>query len=124
MSLRRHRSPPRGMMLAFMALAIQALIPFFLAVEIARAANPIDAGNIPLCSSVAHHDGTTGDHPSNGSCPICAAVAAGYTFAAPQPLAVPLPRRCDSVALSVASLRGSSSFIAPAYQSRGPPAIA
>ncbi len=123
MSLRRHRSP-RGIFLAFIALAIQALIPFFLAVEIARAANPVDAGSIPLCSSVAHHNGTTGDQPSNGSCPICAAVAAGLTFSAPPPLAVPLPRRCDSADLSVAPLHSAFSFIAPAYQSRGPPAVA
>ena len=123
MSLRGHRSPPRGVLLAFIALAIQALIPFFLAVEIARAAGPVDTGSIPLCSSIAQHSGTSSDQPSNGSCPICAAVAAGYTFAAPPPLAVPLPRHCDSIDLSVAPLHGPLSFIAPAYQSRGPPAI-
>jgi len=124
MSLRRDHAPPRGMLLAFIALALQALIPFFLAVEIARAANPAAADGISICSSLGHHAGTSSDQPSNGSCPICAAVAASYTFAAPPPLAVPLPRRCDKVDLSGAPLPGTFSFLAPAYQSRGPPAIA
>jgi len=127
-SARRRRlpqtRPPRGVWLAFLALVIQVLLPFFLAVEIARAANPADPGGIPICSSLGHHDaGSASDQPSSGSCPVCAAVAAGQSFTAAAPLAVPMPRFCGRADLSVARLRGATFLVSSPYQSRGPPSI-
>jgi hypothetical protein len=130
MRARRHRlpqtRPPRGAWLAFLAVALQVLLPFFIAVEIARADVP--GPDAVICSALgsgAHHDGgTTNDHQSDGGCPICAAVAAGQSFTAPAPLAVPTPRVCDRVDLSVAPLRGIALLVSSPYQSRGPPTIA
>ena len=52
---RWHRSAsqtPRGAWLAFVAVAMQVLVPFFLMVEIARASEP--GGATVICSSLGH----------------------------------------------------------------------
>lgn len=128
MALRRrrqhHRKNLRGTLLAFIALTIQAMLPFFLAVEMARASNPAYADSIPICSSFGHHGGgTAGDQPGNGSCPVCAAVAAGQSFTAATQLAVPMPCDRGRVDLSVAPLRATAFVVSSPYQSRGPPTI-
>jgi hypothetical protein len=123
-----HRKHPRGLFLAFVAVALQAMLPFFLAVEIARANNPAFADSIPICSSLgpaAHHDsGTADDHQGGGSCPICAAVAAGLSFTAPPVPPLPLPVACGHVVPTTTDTPRLSFDAASPYQSRGPPAIA
>ncbi|HEY3919205.1 MAG TPA: DUF2946 family protein [Stellaceae bacterium] len=128
MSLTRHRREhrnPRGALLAFIAVAIQAMLPFFIAVAMVEAANPAFADAVPICSAdpAGHHDGgTTSDQ--HGSCPICAAVAAGQSFVAPPVPAIALPVSCKSVSLPSSAAPRLSSVAASSYQSRGPPAIA
>jgi hypothetical protein len=130
MALRRrrqhHRKNPRGTLLAFIALAIQAMLPFFLAVEMARAVNPAYADTIPICSSLGHlDDGSTSDrHQGGASCPVCAAVAASQSFASPAPLAVPMPRISGPIELSVALFHETDLLLGSPYQSRGPPTVA
>jgi DUF2946 family protein len=122
-----HRKPPRGTLLAFLALAIQAMLPFFLAVEIARAANPAFADTVVICSALGHHDsnGTTGDHHSIADgCPICTALAAGHGFTAPPTTPLPLPVACEGIALSAPNASAAALLATSSYQSRAPPAIA
>lgn len=131
MALRRrrqnHRKNPRGTLLAFIAVAIQAMLPFFLAVEIARASNPAFGDSIPICSSLgpAGHQtsGTAGDH-QGGTCPICAAVAAAQGFTAPPVPPLPLPVACGHVVSATTDTPRLSFDAASPYQSRAPPAIA
>jgi hypothetical protein len=117
---------PRGTLLAFIAATVQAMLPFFVAVQIAVIANPANA-DIPICSAnPAQHDtGTSDDHrgTANG-CPICIAVAASQAFTAPSPILVPLPVSCDRVVLSATEKPSLSLDALSPYQSRGPPSIA
>ena len=133
MAFRRRRqhqhTKPRGILLAFFAVAIQAMLPFFVAVAIARASNPAFAENVPICSSLgpaAHHDsGTTGDdQQSGGGCPICAAVAVGQSFTATAAPQLPLPVSCDRVVLSATDTPSLACDVSSSYQSRAPPSIA
>jgi hypothetical protein len=122
-----HRKPPRGTLLAFLALAIQAMLPFFLAVEIARAANPAYADTVVICSALGHHDsnGTTGDHRGMADgCPICSALAASHAFTAPPATPLPLPVACGGVARATPDTATAAFFAASSYQSRAPPIIA
>ena len=128
MTLRRHRKNPRGTLLAFIAVAIQAMLPFFVAVAMVRASNPAFADSIPICSSLGpagqHDSGTAGDHRGGGACPICAAVAAAQSFTAPPAPLVPLPVSCARIALPSTDTPRLSFKSASPYQSRGPPTIA
>jgi hypothetical protein len=120
--------PPRGAWLAFLALAIQVLLPFFLAVEIARANEP--GSTVVICSALgagAHHESNPSGsdrHGSIGSCPICTALAAGHGFTAPPAPPQPLPVVGASVDLAATD----AALVAPVaisfYQSRGPPSVA
>ncbi|HLI20722.1 MAG TPA: DUF2946 family protein [Stellaceae bacterium] len=121
-----HRKNPRGTLLAFIAVALQAMLPFFIAVELVRATNPAFADTIPICSSLgatAHHNNGAASDQKGGSCPICAAVAAAQSFTAPPAPAVPLPTvfirlvptSTDAPCLGFGALSP--------YQSRAPPAI-
>jgi hypothetical protein len=115
------------MLLAFLALAIQAMLPFFLAVEIARAANPAYADTVVICSALGHHDsnGTTGDHHGIADgCPICTALAAGHGFTAPPATPLPLPVACGGVALAAPDATAAAFFATSSYRSRAPPTIA
>lgn len=131
MAFRRRRQhqniKPRGLSLAFIAVAIQAMLPFFIAVAIVRASNPAFAENIPICSSLgpaAHHDsGAAGDQHGANSCPICAAVAAGQSFTATAAPQLPLPVSCDRVVLSATPTPSVSLDASSPYQSRAPPFI-
>lgn len=122
-----HRKNPRGTLLAFFAVAMQAMLPFFVAVAMVRAANPAFADTIPICSSLGtagHHDsGNAGDQGTSG-CPICAAVAAGQSFTAPPVIAAPIPVACDRIVLSMVDAPQVIFAAASPYHSRGPPAIA
>lgn len=122
-----HRKNPRGTLLAFLAVAIQAMLPFFLAVELVRASNPAFADTIPICSSLgpaAHHDDGAADDHQGGRCPICAAVAAAQSFTSPPAPLVPLRIACVRIALPTTDIPRLSFDALPAYQSRAPPAIA
>jgi DUF2946 family protein len=123
----RHRNPPRGTWLAFLALAIQAMLPFFLAVEIARAGNPAYADSIPICSALGHRGSgdTSGDHHGIADgCPICTALAAGHAFTAPPATPLPLPVACAGIALSAPEASAAAVLATSSYQSRAPPVIA
>lgn len=130
MALRRHRQhcpkTPRGMIVAWMAVAMQALLPFFIAVAIVRAANPVDAGEIPICAAFGtHRSGDPADqHSGTGSCPVCAAVAAAQSCTAPPAVLPPLPQSGERIVLATPDAPSLSLRIAAPYQSRGPPAIA
>ncbi|HZT51908.1 MAG TPA: DUF2946 family protein [Stellaceae bacterium] len=124
------RRPPRlerlGVRLAFLALFIQALIPFLLTVEIrAHAADPLH-GSESLCL----HDGggASGGAPHQdcnlACCPLCSTLAASVAFGvAGQPAPqgpgfariAPPPVR-DDPAAAPAPLRLS-------YRSRAPPRL-
>lgn len=133
MALRRrrhhHRKNPRGTLLAFVAVAMQAMLPFFVAVAMVRASNPAYADNIPICSSLGtaeHGDsGSSGDRHANcGDCPICTALAAGQGFTAPPAVALPLPLSRGRIVLAATHTPRLSLVAASPYQSRGPPSIA
>jgi hypothetical protein len=130
MSGRRHRAlrkTPRGAVLAFLALALQVLLPFFVAAEIAHANAHGDAAII--CSALgpgAHEaNGTTGDrHGIAASCPICTALAAGQGFAPPPAPPLPLPTALGHSVVAVADTSARAALIPSAYRSRAPPSIA
>jgi hypothetical protein len=131
MIARRHRSqtrPPRGAWLAFLAIAMQVLLPFLLAAEIARADEP---GSVAvICSAlgpVAHHDSGTKDGDNHGlttSCPICTTLSAAHGFTPPPAAPLPLPVACASIDLSAAVIVTFAVVSTFSYQSRGPPPIA
>lgn len=124
-----HRKNPRGTLLAFIAVAMQAMLPFFVAVAMVRASNPAYADTLAICSSLGtagHSDnGTTGDQHANcGDCPICTALAAGQAFTAPPTVPLPLPVSHGRINLSTSDTPQLSLVAASPYQSRGPPSIA
>ena len=126
---RRHeRKPPRGALLAWLAVAIQALLPFFIAVEIARASNPAYADTVVICSALGgpqHQSGTGGDHHGVADgCPICTALAATHGGTAPLAAPLPLPGISSRVALTAHETSRLAFHLTAAYRSRAPPAIA
>lgn len=132
MALRRRRQHhrnrpqgenPRGTLLGFIAATLQAMLPFFVAVQIAVMTNPAYAG-APICSagSARHDTGTSGDHGANGgSCPICASVAASQAFTAPPLILVPLPVARGRIVLTITDTPSLSLDASSPYQSRAPP---
>jgi hypothetical protein len=125
---RRHRSetrPPRGAWLAFIAVAMQVLLPFFLAVEIARASEP---GSVAvICSALGHDTQQNGDDTDHGladHCSICTTLAAAQAFAPPAAPPLPLPVSIGRSDLSAAEFTQAALLVPSPYQSRGPPAIA
>lgn len=114
------------MLLAWMAVAMQALLPFFIAVAIVRATNPAYAGEIPICAAFGtHQSGDPADHHSGtGSCPVCAAVAAVHNSTASPAPVLPLPQSGAHIVLSAPDAPSLSPIAAVSYQSRAPPAIA
>jgi hypothetical protein len=125
---RRHcseRKVPRGAWLAFLALALQVLLPFFLAVEIARADEP--GGIAVICSALGHdthrHNNAT-DHGLADHCSICTTLAAAHGFAPPVTPPLPMPISAGRAVLTVTDAAQAAILIAAPYQSRGPPAIA
>jgi hypothetical protein len=130
MALRRrrnhHRKNPRGSLLAFVAVAMQAMLPFFVAVALVRASNPAYADSIPICSSLGtagHSDnGTNGEQHANcGDCPICTALAAGQAFLAPPTVPLPVPVSLGRIVLTTTDTPRLALLAASPYQSRGPP---
>lgn len=127
--LHRHGKNRRGTLLAFIAVAMQAMLPFFVAVALVRASDPAYAGTIPICASpgTAGHgaNGTSGDQHANcGDCPICTALAAGQAFTAPPTVPLPVPVSIGRIVLSATDTPQLSLLASSPYQSRGPPALA
>ena len=126
---RRHRSrtrSPRGAWLAFLAVALQVLVPFFLMAEIARADEPGSAAVI--CSALGHHtqqgSNNATDHGLADHCSICTTLAAAQSFAPPAAPPLPLPATIGRSIAAVADISASTLLINSPYQSRGPPSIA
>jgi len=110
--------------IAIVATLVQALIPFLLAAEIDHAV----AGNLPICSVGDHFDGRSPGSPSDrhktgdsGTCPICVALHASLAFAAPFPIAVPVPGPAISLAQAGTRQPRPRVFTAASYRSRAPP---
>jgi hypothetical protein len=130
MTRRRHRSAKqasRGVWLAFLAVAMQVLVPFFLMVEIARANEP--DGPTVICSSFGHaihqDNGNTADHGLTAHCcSICTALAAAQGLAPPAAPPLPLPVSLGRSDLTSVGVARSALLLTSSYRSRGPPAIA
>jgi len=112
---------PEGFSLAFLALLIQALLPFFIAVEIATFSDEA-AATTTICSHSTHHEGGT-DHANHGACPLCIALSAAQPFTATTSVALPLPRATEGPALHTSSARRVIIVAAAPYRSRAPPTI-
>jgi hypothetical protein len=113
---------PDGVSLAFLALFLQALLPFFVAVEIATFSASANA-ETAICShsGAQHEDGA--DHTNHAACPLCIALSAAQPFTAATPVSLPLPRAMESRALQASSSRRVIITAAAPYQSRAPPTI-
>jgi len=123
------RLGPIGVGLAALSLAIQLLLPFVLANEIAFA-NPSGGAPGPslICSAsglaqIPGHrsDDGSSKHGLAGGCPICMALAAGQAFVASAPIIMPPP---VAVAAVVELGRGPVRLAALpplSYRSRAPP---
>ena len=122
------RAAPQGAWLAFLAVAIQILLPFLVAYEIALASTPARAeATTVICSSAptSHQsDHATGHGAAGHPCPICVASAASQAFTAAPPVALPSPRGAAIVFRAAAPETRADRSFAAAYQSRAPPAIA
>jgi len=128
MTARQHRAQtpaPRGAWLAFLALAMQVLVPFFMAVEIARAEVPGAAAVI--CSALGHetHEGNgDADHGLGDHCSICTTLAAAQGFAPPSAPPLPPPATVDRTILAAADIPQAALLVTLSYRSRGPPSVA
>lgn len=120
--------------LGLFALAIQAVLPLVVAVEISLAAGagrdsafeiceyghvhaaaPHDEDDAPGKSH--HHDRGDGD----GLCPICIALHAAPVFTAPATLPLPLPAARQVVIAAVEPRSPAHPVTPSAYRSRAPP---
>jgi hypothetical protein len=123
------KAAPQGTWLAFLALAVQVLLPFLVAYEIGLASTPAyAAGTTVICSAssptaprAVHH---TAHHGLADGCPICIALAAAQAFTAAPPVALPLPQ-AQSVILHHAGVAPRPyASTATSYNPRAPPSIA
>jgi hypothetical protein len=122
---RPQRKAPRGALLAFLAVAMQVLVPFFLMVEIARADTP--DGVAVICSALGHNtqqNGSTSDHGLADHCSICTTLAAAQAYAPPAAPPLPMPASISHSDLSAADSAQAALLVTSSYQSRGPPSIA
>jgi hypothetical protein len=122
---RPQQKAPRGALLAFLAVAMQVLVPFFLMVEIARADTP--DGVAVICSALGHNtqqNGSTSDHGLADHCSICTTLAAAQAYAPPAAPPLPMPASISHSDLSAADSAQAALLVTSSYQSRGPPSIA
>lgn len=115
-----------GAWLAFLAVAVQVLLPFIVAYEIALAGSPAYADDFPICHAAGPANtapGSLGNHVNPNSCPICAAMAVGHAFTAPPPIAAPLPQILRYVDFDVSVPVQRIALACAPYQSRAPPAL-
>jgi hypothetical protein len=127
----RGKTPPEGIGLAFLALAIQVLLPFLVAYEITLAGTPAYAeSKIQICSvsgstsSSAHPIDHAAHHGLTDGCPICLALAASQAFTAAAPVALPLPQAEPILQHQAAHTPQVFSGTTASYRPRAPPAIA
>ncbi|MGH7033049.1 MAG: DUF2946 family protein [Stellaceae bacterium] len=127
---RRPRTARSGAALAFLALALQVLLPFLVAFDIALASRPAEAGPAGVICSAGLADAhaspssnrrATHHHGLSDNCPICTALAASQAFTAASPILLPLPRDAFVFAPERVAVRGIPGFAAAAYDSRAPP---
>jgi hypothetical protein len=117
-----------GLLLGFFAMAVQALLPLLVAVEIgiigrAEAAPRGElAGAVTLCGG-GGADRSSGHAPRGvaDGCPICIAVAAGQGFTVPVMASVAMPDRAGFASFEEALRGGAEPVAATAYDSRAPP---
>ena len=125
MRFRRHERRCLAAWLGLICLAVQALLPLLLAVEIA--AQPFDPAAEALClhSSAAppQPDQTPHHHSGISGCPICLTLAASAAFTEPTPLALPLPDLVRSDAYAHAEGGPRTQFFRASYRSRAPPQL-
>jgi len=127
----RRKAAPQGTWLAFLALAIQVLLPFFVAYEIALASTPAYAeGTTVICSAsgstaspAPHQVDHTAHHGVAGSCPLCIALAASQAFTAAAPVALPLPQAKSVILHNAVQAPRVFSGATLSYNSRAPPFI-
>ncbi len=118
---------PAGIGMAFLAVAIQVLLPFLVAYEIALMASPAYAGTVTfICSASGTHsqvpDGSNQSHHGlSDGCPLCTAMAAGQAFTTPSPVALPLPRVVEGDIVTAPIAPRIAPIVAAPYQSRAPP---
>lgn len=133
--LRRcHRSgvstrQPAGAWLAFLAIAVQILLPFLVAYEIGLAGRPADAATISICHTPAatapeQGSGSPTHHGLGDGCPICVALAAGQAFTAAAPVVLPVPQATVLTLPLDMQVLGAAAFAGASYNPRAPPTIA
>lgn len=123
---------PQGIGLAFLALAIQALLPFLVAYEIAFSGTPAYAeGTTIICSAsgstaspAAHQTNHNSHHGLADGCPICLALAAGQAFTTTAPIAAPSPQAAAVILTLTALAPSAFADFSASYNPRAPPFIA
>jgi hypothetical protein len=128
----KQRPAPQGTWLAFLALAVQVLLPFFVASEIALASAPAYAeGTTVICSAsgsttapASNSANHASHHTLSDGCPICIALAASHAFTTAPPVALPLPQARAVVLHHAADAPRAFATTAASYNPRGPPSIA
>jgi hypothetical protein len=126
---RRPRTARSGAALGFLALTVQALLPFLVAFDIALASPSAAAGPAGIiCSAglagtgAAPSSNRAAHHGLSDNCPICTALAAGQAFTAAPPILLPLPQDAFVFAPDRTVVRSAPALTAAAYESRAPPA--
>jgi hypothetical protein len=130
---RKTQEAPQGLWLAFLALAIQTLLPFLVSYEIALASSPALAETMVICSASGPATTPAGLQANNHAahhgiaahaCPLCIALASSQVFAAAHSVALPLPQGNPvAIAPSTVTLR-TGAAPAASYNPRAPPFIA
>lgn len=109
-----------GRFLVFLAVYVQALLPFFVVADLRIAEFRIAA--FPIChSDGSSTPGTADKGHATDCCPLCLALGAGGPFTAPPEPALPLPRDATSVAATRAASISSGYDTAVDYDARAPP---
>jgi hypothetical protein len=124
----RQQRAPSGVALAFLALALQVLLPFLVAYEIGVLGNPASAETTIICTASGSHavpnQQSGADQPDHaGPCSLCIALAAAHAFTAAAPGTLPLPHRVARITLQAAVSHRTFAFPAASYHSRAPPFI-
>jgi hypothetical protein len=104
---------------------MQVMVPFFMAVEIARAEAP--GGAAVICSAFGHETNQSGNRTDQGladHCSICTTLAAAQAFAPPAAPPLPLPVSLGHTVRAVGDTVQAALLITSPYHSRGPPSIA
>ena len=119
---------PSGIGWAFLALAVQVLLPFLVAYEIGILGNPAYAETTIICSASGSHAIPTpangADQPTHsGPCSLCIALAAAHAFTGATPVTLPLPRQHELVRLRATATVRATVVATAGYHSRAPPSI-